>query len=65
MKLTLQNKALIDAMTFHNLIFFKDPENPRGSKKLESDSHWFEGETGEYWFKRMEEVRLSIKARGG
>lgn len=49
MELTDANKAHIDAMSYEGLLRqwrFSPAGNP-----------WFEGETGEYWSKRMAELR--------
>jgi len=49
MDLTPENKAHIDAMSYSGLLSqwrFAPAGNP-----------WFQGETGEYWDKRMKELR--------
>ena len=49
MKLTSENKAFIDKMSYRSLL-----ENWRFAPVGDS---WFEGETGEYWGKRLKELR--------
>ena len=49
MDLTAKNKAAIDAMSYERLLSiwrFAPAGDP-----------WFQGETGEYWAKRMRELR--------
>ena len=49
MDLTAQNKAHIDAMSHYDLL-------SRWRRAPAGDT-WFQGETGEYWGKRMKEMR--------
>jgi len=49
MKLTPENKAHIDAMSYESLL-------SRWRNAPIGDT-WFQGETGEYWGKRMAEMR--------
>jgi len=51
MRLTQENKAHIDGMTYMDLL--------RHWRFAPSGDPWFEGETGEYWTKRMQEIRDS------
>ena len=49
MELTEKNKAHIDAMSYYGLL-----ERWRNAP---AGTPWFQGETGEYWGKRMKELR--------
>lgn len=49
MDLTTKNKAAIDAMSYGDLL--------REWRFAPSGNTWFQGETGEYWKKRMAELR--------
>jgi hypothetical protein len=49
MDLTKENKAHIDGMSYESLL-----ERWRNAP---IGSPWFQGETGEYWQKRMKELR--------
>ena len=49
MDLTEQNKATIDAMSYEKLL--------SRWRFAPSGDPWFQGETGEYWSKRMKELR--------
>ena len=49
MELTIENKAAIDEMTYEQLL--------RRWRFSPSGDPWFQGETGEYWSKRMKELR--------
>ena len=49
MQLTPENKAHIDAMSYEGLL-------SRWRNAPAGDA-WFQGETGEYWGKRMAEMR--------
>lgn len=49
MKLTTENKAKIDAKTYTQLL--------AGVRFSLCGDPWFQGETGEYWLKRMAELR--------
>ena len=51
MTLTPENKAYIDGLSYEGLLG-KWRHAPAGDA-------WFQGETGEYWGKRMAEVRDS------
>lgn len=50
MKLSDKNKETIDNMSYEEL-FRKMRFTPCGDP-------WFQGETGDYWFKRMKELEL-------
>ena len=54
MQLTVENKNEIDAKSYKQLL--------AGIRFSPSGSPWFQGETGEYWYKRMREMR---EAPGG
>lgn len=49
MDLTPENKAKIDAMSYEGLL--------RDWRFSPSGDPWFQGETGDYWGKRMKELR--------
>lgn len=49
MDLTPENRAVIDSMDYMELL--------RGWRFHPAGSPWFQGETGEYWGKRMEELK--------
>lgn len=49
MKLTEERKKLLDAQTYQSLL--------RRWRFMPVGDPWFEGETGDYWAKRMEELR--------
>ena len=49
MELTPENKAHIDAMSYTGLL--------SGWRFAPAGSPWFQGETGQYWSKRMKELR--------
>ena len=49
MNLTPENKAHIDAMSHYGLL--------QGWRFSPAGNPWFQGETGEYWGKRMAEKR--------
>ena len=49
MELTKENKEHIDGMSYESLL--------RGVRFHPVGSPWFQGETGEYWGKRMNELR--------
>ena len=49
MELTPENKAAIDAKSYEELL--------RGVRYEPLGSEWFQGETGEYWNQRMNELR--------
>jgi len=49
MKLTPENKAAIDAKTVGQLL--------SGVRFAPAGDPWFQGETGDYWLKRLAEVR--------
>lgn len=49
MKLTEENKEKIDSMSYESLLSHW--------RSAPSGDRWFEGETGEYWAKRMKELR--------
>lgn len=49
MDLTPENKAHIDAMSYEELL--------RHWRFAPLGDPWFQGETGEYWSKRMHELR--------
>ena len=54
MKLTEEYKKHIDAMSYETLLLhwrFAPPGDP-----------WFQGETGDYWGKRMVELRAKAEA---
>ena len=48
MKLTPENKAVIDGKTYLELL--------RGWRFLPAGDPWFQGETGEYWGQRMYDI---------
>jgi len=52
MKLTPVNKAHIDSMSYKYLLYFQ--------RLAEPGDTWFEGETGEYWQQRIEELRKNM-----
>ena len=52
MKLTAENKKEIDGMSYESLLS-QWRNSPSGNP-------WFEGETGEYWAKRMNELRETV-----
>lgn len=49
MKLTEQNKAMIDIQSYEQLL--------KHWRNAPAGDHWFEGETGDYWSKRMKAKR--------
>lgn len=49
MKLTPENKAIIDAKTYRELLY--------GNRFNLVGDPWFQDETGEYWQRRMNEMR--------
>jgi len=49
MILTKQNKAIIDAKTYEQLLY--------GVRFASIGDVWFQDETGDYWLKRMGEMR--------
>lgn len=49
MKLTRRNKDYIDGLNYQNLLAH--------CRFAKVGDPWFEGETGEYWKKRMRELR--------
>ena len=49
MELTKENKAIIDSKTYEQLL--------RGWRHSPHGDTWFQGETGEYWSKRMAEIK--------
>jgi hypothetical protein len=49
MQLTEDNKKLIDALTYEELL--------RRWRFFPAGDPWFQGETGEYWGKHMAELR--------
>jgi len=49
MKLTEKNKAKIDSMSYKQLLSYW--------RFAPVGSPWFQGETGEYWKKRMKEIK--------
>jgi len=49
MKLTTENKAIIDSQTYEELL--------RKWRFTPVGDEWFHGETGEYWSKRMAEIK--------
>ena len=49
MKLTPENKAHIDGMSYGGLL--------QHWRFAAAGDPWFEGETGQYWSKRMSELR--------
>lgn len=49
MKLTEKNKSYIDSMSYHELLYFW--------RFSQVGDQWFQGETGEYWGRRMSELR--------
>ena len=56
MELTPENKEFIDKLSYENLLSewrFAPSGNP-----------WFEGETGEYWGKRMRELKEKLPDGG-
>ena len=54
MMLTPENKAIIDAKTYRELL--------SGVRFAPLGDKWFQGQTGDYWGKRMNELR---NAEGG
>ena len=52
MQLTKENKEYIDSLSYESLL-------SRWRFALSGDS-WFQGETGEYWSKRMGELRDQV-----
>lgn len=56
MKLTKNNKKHIDSLTYYQLLA-RWRFSPAGDA-------WFEGETGEYWGKRMKELREAPGGQG-
>jgi hypothetical protein len=54
MNLTPENKAAIDAKSYQALL--------AGVRFSPVGDRWFQGETGDYWLKRMSELRA---AEGG
>ena len=55
MRLTAENRTQIDRLSYSGLLSY--------FRFAEKDDPWFEGETGEYWEKRMEELsgKLTLK----
>ena len=56
MELTEENKAFIDGLSYESLLEqwrFAIAPNP-----------WFQGETGDYWGKRMREMREKLADKG-
>lgn len=49
MDLTPENKAYIDKLNYEELL--------RRWRFAPAGDEWFQGETGNYWFKRMKELR--------
>jgi hypothetical protein len=49
MKLTKKNKEHIDSLGYESLL--------RHSRFAPVGDHWFQGETGDYWLKRMGELK--------
>ena len=54
MDLTEKNKKHIDALTYEQLL--------RRWRNSPSGDVWFQGETGKYWGKRMQEKKLEDPA---
>ena len=52
MKLTPENKKEIDAKSYESLL--------TSWRNSPSGNPWFEGETGQYWKKRMSELRETV-----
>ena len=52
MELTKKNKAIIDGKDYYTLL--------KSWRFDSSASEWFQGETGEYWSQRMEELKNQI-----
>jgi hypothetical protein len=51
MQLTAENKAKIDAMSYHELLL--------QWRFAPSGDPWFQGETGTYWQERMKALRAA------
>jgi hypothetical protein len=49
MDLTPENKAHIDSLSYEGLL--------RHNRYAPAGDPWFQGETGQYWIKRMAELR--------
>jgi len=52
MNLTPENKQIIDNKSYHELL--------QAVRYSPIGDPWFQGETGEYWMKRMSEVRNMV-----
>ena len=50
MKLTIENKQYIDLLSYEELL--------RYWRFAPAGDTWFQDETGDYWYKRMNELRL-------
>ena len=52
MDLTEENKAIIDGKSYRDLL--------AGWRYGKAGDPWFQGETGDYWGKRMKELRSTV-----
>ena len=55
MDLTVENKTCIDNLTYRELL--------SGRRLASVRDKWFQGETGDYWRERMEELRRKLEGK--